>query len=160
MQYGPDPNAIYPNEEIKSICYIKNVITRPNIIVGDYTYYDDANEAEKFEEHVLYHYEFYGDKLIIGKFCAIARGIKFVMNGANHRMNTVTTYPFSLMGGGWEKTTPKLEDLPSSAMTCGSARMLRLCRAFILATEQSSQRILLWQKILRHTPLRVAILVK
>lgn len=112
MQYGPDPNAIYPNEEIKSICYIKNVITRPNIIVGDYTYYDDANEAEKFEEHVLYHYEFYGDKLIIGKFCAIARGIKFVMNGANHRMNTVTTYPFSLMGGGWEKTTPKLEDLP------------------------------------------------
>ncbi|KUG02819.1 chloramphenicol acetyltransferase [hydrocarbon metagenome] len=104
--------TIYPNEAIKSICYIKNVITRPNIIVGDYTYYDDINGADKFEEHVSHHYEFYGDKLIIGKFCAIARGIKFVMNGANHRMNSVTTYPFSLMGGSWEKTTPKLENLP------------------------------------------------
>lgn len=112
MQYGPDPNSIYPNKNIKSICYIKNVITRPNIIVGDYTYYDDINGAEGFEKLVTYHYEFYGDKLIIGKFCAIAHGINFVMNGANHRMNSVTTYPFSLMGGGWEKTTPSLIDLP------------------------------------------------
>ena len=112
MRYGPNPNSIHPNEAIKSICYIKNVITRPNIIIGDYTYYDDVNGADKFEEHVSHHYEFYGDRLIIGKFCAIARGIKFVMNGANHRMNSVTTYPFSIMGGGWEKTTPKLEDLP------------------------------------------------
>lgn len=63
MQYGPDPNAIYPNEGIKSICYIKNVITHPNIIVGDYTYYDDVNEAEKFEEHVFYHYEFHGEAI-------------------------------------------------------------------------------------------------
>lgn len=112
MQYGPNPNAIYPNENIKSICYIKNVITRSNIIVGDYTYYDDINGSERFEEHVTYHYEFYGDKLIIGKFCAIAHGINFVMNGANHRMNSVTTYPFSLMGGGWEKSTPSVSDLP------------------------------------------------
>ena len=112
MQYGPDPSSIYPNKNIKSMCFIKNVITRPNIIVGDYTYYDDINGAERFEEHVLYHYEFYGDKLIIGKFCAIARGICFIMNGANHRMNSVTTYPFSLMGGGWEKSTPSLSDLP------------------------------------------------
>lgn len=112
MQYGPDPNSIYPNEKIKSICYIKNVITRPNIIIGDYTYYDDIAGAERFEEHVTYHYEFYGDKLIIGKFCAIAHGINFVMNGANHRMNSVTTYPFSLMGNNWEKSTPSLGDLP------------------------------------------------
>ncbi len=112
MQYGPDPNAIYPNEAIKNICYIKNVITRPNIIVGEYTYYDDVNGAEKFEEHVTHHYEVLGDKLIIGKFCAIAKGIEFVMNGANHRMNSVTTYPFNLMGGGWEKSTPTREQLP------------------------------------------------
>ena len=84
---GPDPNKIYPNENLKQIVYIKNVITRPNIIVGDYTYYDDINGAEKFEEHVTHHYEFLGDKLIIGKFCAIAKGIEFVMNGANHRKN-------------------------------------------------------------------------
>ncbi len=112
MQYGPNPNAIYPNDAIKSVCYIKNVITRPNIIVGDYTYYDDINGAEKFEEHITHHYEFIGDKLIIGKFCAIAKGIEFIMNGANHRMNSVTTYPFNIMGNGWEKVMPYLKDLP------------------------------------------------
>ena len=101
MQYGPDPNAVYPNEAIKSVCFIKNIITRPNIIVGEYSYYDDMDGAEKF-----------GDKLIIGKFCAIAKGIEFVMNGANHRMCSVTTYPFNIMGGGWEQFTPALEDLP------------------------------------------------
>ncbi len=112
MQYGPDPNSIYPNEKIKSVCYIKNVITRPNIIVGDYTYYDDINGPVRFEERVTHHYEFLGDKLIIGKFCAIAKGIEFIMNGANHRMCSVTTYPFSIMGHGWEKATPTLGDLP------------------------------------------------
>jgi virginiamycin A acetyltransferase len=84
MQYGPNPNKIYPNKKIKSICYIKNIITKPNIIVGDYTYYNDINEPEKFEDYVTHHYEFIGDKLIIGKFCAIAKGIEFIMNGANH----------------------------------------------------------------------------
>lgn len=112
MQYGPDPNAVYPNEAIKSVCFIKNVISRPNIIVGDYTYYDDIDGAEKFEQRVTHHYEFIGDKLIIGKFCAIAKGIEFVMNGANHRMKSVTTYPFNIMGGGWEKCTPSIADLP------------------------------------------------
>lgn len=109
---GPNPNAIYPNEAIKSVVFIKNVITRPNILVGDYTYYDDVNGAERFEDHVTHHYPFLGDKLIIGKFCAIAKGIEFVMNGANHRMCSVTTYPFNIMGGGWEQFTPALEDLP------------------------------------------------
>lgn len=109
---GPDPDSVYPNDKIKRVCFIKNVITRPNIIVGDYTYYDDDNGAEKFEERVTHHYEFYGDKLIIGKFCAIAKGITFIMNGANHRMNSVTTYPFSIMANGWEKSIPKMEDLP------------------------------------------------
>ena len=71
---GPDPNKIHPNENIQQIVYIKNVITRPNIIVGEYSYYDDVNDAERFEEHVTHHYEFLGDRLIIGKFCAIARG--------------------------------------------------------------------------------------
>ena len=109
---GPDPNKIHPNENIQQIVYIKNVITRPNIIVGEYSYYDDVNGAERFEEHVTHHYEFLGDRLIIGKFCAIARGIEFVMNGANHRINSVSTYPFNIMGGGWEAFAPPLDDLP------------------------------------------------
>ncbi len=112
MRYGPDPNSIFPNEEIRSLCYIKNVITRPNIIVGDYTYYDDDGGAENFEEHVTHHYEFIGDRLIIGRFCAIGKGVEFVMNGANHRMNSASTYPFNIMGGGWESATPSLADLP------------------------------------------------
>ncbi|APQ96548.1 chloramphenicol O-acetyltransferase domain protein [Clostridium botulinum] len=90
MQDGPNPNAIYPNKAIKNICYIKNVITCPNIIVGEHTYYDDVNGAEKFGEHITHHYESLGDKLIIGKFCAIAKWGEFVMNGANYRMNSVT----------------------------------------------------------------------
>lgn len=110
--YGPDPDAVIPNANIKSLCFIKNVITRPNIIVGEYTYYDDVDGAERFEERVTHHYEFIGDKLIIGKFCAIARGIEFVMNGANHRMCSVTAYPFNILGGGWENFAPSMDDLP------------------------------------------------
>lgn len=110
-KFGPNPNAIYPNENIESVCYIKNVIKNPNIMVGEYTYYSDPNEPENFEKHVTHHYDFIGDKLIIGKFCAIAQGVEFIMNGANHRMNSVTTYPFNIMGRGWEKATPSLEDM-------------------------------------------------
>ena len=72
---GPDPNQIYPNENIRQVVYIKNVITRPNIQVGEYTYYDDVNGAERFDEHVTHHYEFSGDKLSIGKcFRAFSTG--------------------------------------------------------------------------------------
>ena len=71
---GPDPNSIYPNENVRQVVYIKNVITRPNIEVGDYTYYDDVNGAERFEEHVTHHYEFLGDRLITGNSAPSARG--------------------------------------------------------------------------------------
>ena len=60
MTYGPDPNAVYPNEAIRQVCYIKNVITRPNIQVGEYTYYDDIDGPETFQDHVTHHYEFLG----------------------------------------------------------------------------------------------------
>lgn len=109
---GPNPNSIHPNKNIPSLCYIKNTITRPTIIVGDYTYYDDPIDSENFEKHVTHHYEFLGDKLIIGKFCAIAKGIEFIMNGANHKMGSATTYPFNIMGGDWEKYVPQLDELP------------------------------------------------
>ena len=108
---GPSLDDIYPNPAIKSMVFLKNVVKNPNIIIGDYTYYDDPNPTE-FEKNVLYHYPFYGDKLIIGKFCAIAPGVKFIMNGANHKTNAISTYPFSLFGNGWEVVMPKLEELP------------------------------------------------
>lgn len=89
---------IYPNSKFKSFCYIKSVVTNPNIIVGDYSYYDDNKEGpESFEKHVTHFYPFMGDKLIIGKFCCIAKGVEFIMNGANHMMDCLTAYPFELI---------------------------------------------------------------
>lgn len=99
---GPDSDAIYPNPALKRMVYVKNVVTNTRIIVGDYTYYDDPFAPEKFEDHVTHHYEAIGDKLIIGKFCAIASGVEFVMNGANHPMKGLTTYPFHIFANGWE----------------------------------------------------------
>ena len=108
----PDPNAVFPNE-YKTSCFLKNVITAPNIHVGDYTYYDDLEHPTEFQQrNVLFNYPAFGDQLIIGKFCAIAAGTKFIMGPANHRISSVTTYPFNLMGHGWEKVTPTLEQLP------------------------------------------------
>lgn len=110
--FGPRPNEIHPMKGFDQVCFIKNIITNPNIIVGDYSYYDDPVNSENFENNVLYHYPFIGDKLIIGKFCAIARDVKFIMNGANHKMNCFTTYPFSIFRNGWEKVTPEMDELP------------------------------------------------
>ena len=109
----PDPNAVFPNEYGTS-CFIKNVVTAPNITIGDYTYYDDAEDPTGFEKNnVLFNYPEFGDQLIIGKFCAIASGTKFIMGPANHRLSSVTTYPFNVFGGAWaERTPPHLSQLP------------------------------------------------
>ena len=94
------------------VCFIRNTTKNPNIVVGDYTYYDDPEHSEDFERNVLYHYPFIGDKLIIGKFCALAEGVRFIMNGANHKLSGFSTYPFSIFGNGWEQVMPKPEELP------------------------------------------------
>ncbi len=99
---GPNKNDIHPNPKVPSVCFIKNVVKNPNIVIGDYTYYDDSETGGvDFESHVSHHYPFIGDKLIIGKFCAIAKGVRFIMNGANHRFNGISTYPFNIMGKGY-----------------------------------------------------------
>lgn len=94
------------------ICFIQNTVSNPNIIIGDYTYYDDPVDSENFERNVLYHFPFVGDRLIIGKFCALASGVKFIMNGANHKLNGFSTYPFQIFGNGWEEVMPQAGDLP------------------------------------------------
>lgn len=99
---GPDKEIIFPLQNYDRLCFLKNVVKNPNIIVGDYTYYDDFYNVENFEKNVKYHFDFVGDKLIIGKFCMIASDVKFIMNGANHLTNAFTTYPFSIFGHGWE----------------------------------------------------------
>ena len=103
----PNPNTVHPiagyNEEI----YIKPTIKNKNIIVGDFTYIADS----EFESHVTHHYDFNNDKLIIGKFCQIASGVEFIMNGANHQMNSVSTVPFYTLEG-WNMDPPRPSDLP------------------------------------------------
>lgn len=110
--HGPSPGSKHPMEGFPQVCFIKNTVRNPNIIVGDYSYYDDPDDSEHFERNVLYHYPFVGDRLVIGKFCAIARGVKFIMNGANHKMSGISTYPFQIFGNGWEAVTPAPEALP------------------------------------------------
>lgn len=103
----PDPNTIYPVHGFDTVTYVKPTITNPNIIVGDFTYFSDKD----FEQHVTHHYDFYGDKLIIGKFCQIAAGVTFIMNGANHQMNAVSTFPFYILEG-WAQEVPPLSEMP------------------------------------------------
>jgi len=109
---GPDPEDREPMKGFPQVGYLKNFITSKNIIVGDYTYYDDPEGPERFENNVLYHFPFIGDKLKIGKFCAIAKDTKFIMNGANHKVSGFSTYPFQIFGNGWERVMPKAGDLP------------------------------------------------
>ena len=109
--HGPDPQSRHPMDGFPQVCFIRNTVTNPNIVVGDYTYYDDPEDSEGFERNVLYHFPFIGDKLIIGKFCAIARGARFIMNAANHKLSGISTYPFQIFGHGWEAVMPGLEEL-------------------------------------------------
>lgn len=110
--HGPSPDIPYPMPGFPQVGFLKNLITRRNIEIGDFTYYDDPGGVENFENNVLYHFPFVGDRLRIGKFCAIARGVKFIMNGANHQMNGISTYPFFIFGNGWESALPAEGELP------------------------------------------------
>lgn len=105
----PDWRRIHPlKSKDESVVYVKpTLIGVPNIEVGEYTYFDGQN----FQKHVTHHYDFIGDKLIIGKFCQIGRGVEFIMNGANHQMNSISTYPFYIFNG-WKQVATKKEDLP------------------------------------------------
>ena len=97
-----NPNEKFPMKHTERLCFLKNIVTNPNIIVGDYTYYDDPEDVENFNKNVLYHFDFVDDKLIIGKFCQIAAGVKFIMNGANHAIDGFSTFPFAAFGSEWK----------------------------------------------------------
>jgi virginiamycin A acetyltransferase len=101
MTNTPDPNQRFPLENYDNLCFLKNIISNPNIIVGDYTYYDDFEDVKNFEKNVKYHFDFIGDKLKIGKFCMIASDVVFIMNGANHLSNSISSYPFAIFGKAW-----------------------------------------------------------
>ncbi|GAA3930508.1 CatB-related O-acetyltransferase [Hymenobacter algoricola] len=117
---GPAPTTLHPLPHRRKLVFLKNLVTRPGILVGDYTYYDDLDDPASFERNVLYHFDFIGDRLIIGNFCAIASGVKFIMNGGNHETGPVTTFPFAIFGQGWEAAAggrPPAEKYPSRGDT-------------------------------------------
>lgn len=102
---GPSPDDLYPVPYSKQIVHLMPLSKgKRNVKVGPYTYYDDDDNPEGFfEKNVRYHFEFIGDRLVIGPFCAIAKGATFIMNGANHPLTGFSTYPFAIFKNGWEK---------------------------------------------------------
>lgn len=100
----PDSRKTYPRKDDEKIVYLKNVVRGENIEVGDFSFYNDfVNDPADFEKNnILYHYPINKDKLIIGKFCSIACGAKFLFNAANHSLKSLSTYPFPIFYDEWE----------------------------------------------------------
>lgn len=103
---GPSPDTRFPIPGVTRTGFLRPFITRPIIEVGDYTYYDDPRGPEHFESNVLYHFDFIGDRLVIGRYCSIAADVRFIMNGGNHPTHWMTTFPFPIFGSGWEAAMP------------------------------------------------------
>ena len=103
---------IYPRTGDKQTIYLKSVITDPNIIVGDYTMYNDfVNDPTKFQNNnVLYHYPVNDEKLIIGKYCSIACNAKFMFASGNHKLVSLSTYPFPIFYEEWGLNSDDITD--------------------------------------------------
>nr|WP_308258560.1 CatB-related O-acetyltransferase [Saccharothrix obliqua] len=103
----PSPDNLHPLPEHHRVVFLKPLVDSPTIEVGDYTYYDDPDHATEFQtRNVLYGYG--AEKLVIGRFCAIATGTRFIMAGANHLTTGVSTFPFTIFGGTWAEDTADL----------------------------------------------------
>ena len=102
--HGPDPADPHPVAGHERVGFLKPLVDHPQIEIGEYSYYDDPDGPERFVEACVGHlYPDLGDRLVIGRFCAIASGVRFIMNGANHAMTGLSTFPFNIFGNGWEK---------------------------------------------------------
>jgi virginiamycin A acetyltransferase len=117
---APDPDRLYPNlhksikgvpVEMQRVVFLKSLVQSPFTSVGDFTYYDDLADPTGFERrNVLYHYG--PERLVIGKYCALAAGVRFIMGAANHRLPAISTYPFPLFGGAWTAASDLFADRP------------------------------------------------
>lgn len=105
-------NKIYPRTGDAETVYLKNVITDPNIKIGDYTMYNDfAHDPRDFQRNnVLYHYPVNNDRLVVGKFCSIACGAKFIFTSANHSLKSLSTYPFPIFFEEWNLDVTNIAD--------------------------------------------------
>lgn len=96
-------HEIFARPGDKQTCQLKEIVRNENLIIGDYTYYHDFQNPLDFEKNnLLYHYPINNDKLIIGKFCSIASGAKFLFNGGNHKSDSYVNYPFSIFNKLWD----------------------------------------------------------
>ncbi len=103
---------IYPRKHDKETVYLKNVVKDPTITVGDYTIYNDyVNDPVNFEKNnVLYHYPVNTEHLIIGKYCSIACGAKFIFTSANHTQRSLSSYPFGIFFDEWDLPVERIAD--------------------------------------------------
>ena len=109
--FEQDSLRMFPRGGDRQTCHLKTVITSPNITVGDYTYYHDFVDPTRFEQcNVLYHYPVNADRLVIGKFCSIASGAKFLFNGGNHKKASFVNYPFAIFYDIWPEDRPVTAD--------------------------------------------------
>ncbi|TCN39309.1 virginiamycin A acetyltransferase [Kribbella orskensis] len=115
MESGPDPGQTYPMAGVERVVLLKPLVESELVEVGEFTYYDDPVAPEAFVENVLYHYG--PEKLRIGKYCALGTGTTFIMNGANHRMDGPSTFPFPIMGGAWAEHFDLITGLPGRGDT-------------------------------------------
>ena len=116
MPEPTDPTVIQPIPELRRIVLLRPLVKSRLIEVGEYSYYDDPDDPTAFEiRNVLYHYG--PEKLVIGKFCALGTGVRFIMNGANHRMDGPSTFPFPALGGTWAEHLDLVTDLPNRGDT-------------------------------------------
>jgi virginiamycin A acetyltransferase len=113
---SPDPLVLRPIPDQPRIVLLKPLVKSPHIEVGVCSYYDDPDDPTSFEtRNVLYHYG--PEKLRIGKYCALGKGMRFIMNGANHHMDGPSMFPFSIMGGAWAEHADLLTGLPTRGDT-------------------------------------------
>ena len=103
---------IYPRTGDEQTVYLKNVITDSSIKIGDFTMYNDfVNDPREFQKNnVIYHYPINHDNLVIGKFCSIACGAKFIFTSANHKLNSFSNYPFPLFFEEWDLNKADVTD--------------------------------------------------
>lgn len=109
----PDCKQLHPIEGHERVFFLKNMALPPTVSVGEYSYYDDPAGPESFLKNIHYHFDFIGDTLTIGKFCALARDTKFMMNGGNHRNTALSSFPFMIFGGDWQNRFPEEADFPN-----------------------------------------------
>ncbi|MFF3605940.1 CatB-related O-acetyltransferase [Streptomyces sp. NPDC002463] len=116
MPVPADPTVLHPMPDQPRVVLLKPLVTSPLIEVGEFSYYDDPEDATAFEtRNVLHHYG--PERLVIGRFCALGTGVRFLMNGANHRMDGPSTFPFPTMGGSWAEHFDLLTGLPNRGDT-------------------------------------------